>query len=420
MAQQVLEDVKEDGTAYPRFQPKPTLAPVRPTGQATPMLGTPQTQAPLAPLQPIQERGQSAPGMTPAVTPQASRNPALPPKTPTLPEDQQTPGSSGPTGGQPPSQPMIPPPPPPVGTMPGGPMVNPQAPGTGNTGIVPPTTGGPMVQPPAPGSTGTPTSPATTGDTAAIAPIVAGGTNDLRYQTITGNDPRLGQTQTQVDTARDTLSSTPDRTELAAQALQLLRERTAPQYAADQRAIGQSAAKFGRIGAGMTTNELTDLNLTRERDLDRTSRELANTAAGQTMSDRLARLGALGGLESQQFGQGQAGRDELRGERSYQNQTDQQARDDERQRLLLEDQLLNSQFGREQSRASLLGQLGFGQDPTGALMGQGGYYGDMANQSGAGASDLLQLWAQQQAAGGAPAATAPAPTVRRVNDGGLG
>lgn len=402
---QVLQDVKEDGTSYDRLQPKPVLAPVRPLGTSTPMYGQPQDAGTTLLNQP----------MVNAMAPVSGATAARPPKPKLLPEDVATPGSSGPTGGQPPapqSQPnVIPPPPPPVGTVPGGPMVNPQAPGAGNTGIVPPSTGGPMVNPPAPGSTGTPTSPVTTG--ASITPIVPGGAGDLRYQNILPSDPRLGQTQGQVDTARDTLSSTPDRTELAAQALQLLRERTAPQYAADQRAIGQSAAKFGRIGAGMTTNELTDLNLTRERDLDRTSRELANTAAGQTMSDRLARLGALTGIEGQQFGQGQAGRDELRGERGYQNQTDQQARQDEIQRMLLEDQLLNSQFGRDQSRASLLGQLGFGQDPTGALMGQGGYYGDMANQSGAGASDLLQLWAEQQArqpAGATPGTVAPAPT----------
>lgn len=386
----ILQDVKDDGTSYDRFQPKPALAPVRPTAKATPMYGQPQAPA-IAPLQPIQERGNAGAGVTafggPMVNAQAptgQRNPALPPKTPTLPEDLQAPGNSGSTEGQPatPGPNVIPPPPPPVGTV-GGPMVNPGVPGA--------------MQPPAPPAGQPP---------AAITPF-GPGQNDLRYQNITANDPRLGTTQGQVDTARDTLASTPDRTELAAQALQLLRERSAPQYAADQRAIGQSAAKFGRIGAGMTTNELTDLNLTRERDLDRSSRELANQAAGSTMSDRLARVGALSGLETQQFGQGQAGRDELRGERGYQNETDQRARDDERTRLLLEDQLLNSQFGREQSRAALVGQLGFGQDPTGVLQGQGDYYGDMAGQSGGGASDLLRLWYEQQAGVLPPAPAIP-------------
>lgn len=379
---QVLQDVKEDGTAYPRQQPKPALAPVRPLGVSTPMYGEPQAPN-IAPV--------GGPMVNPQA-PQAQRNPALPPKT-NLPTEDQPSASGGPMVNPPapqtPTGPQIPPPPPPVGTV-GGPMVNPGVPGAMQT---------PPAQPPVPG-------------TPAVTMPFGPGQNDLRYQNIFAQDPRLAGTQGQVDTARDTLSSTPDRTELAAQALQLLRERTQAGYEQDQRSIGQSAAKFGRIGAGMTTNELTDLNLTRERDLDRSARELANQAAGSTMSDRLARVSALSGLEGQQFGQGQAGRDEIRGERGYQNEVDQRARDEERQRLLLEDSLLNSQFGREQSRASLLGQLGFGQDPTGTLMGQGGYYGDMAGESGAGAADLLRLWYEQQA--GLPATTsAPAPTAAR-------
>lgn len=405
----VLQDVKDDGTTYDRYQPKPTLAPVRPLGTSTPMYGTPQSATQPAPQAPIQERGQTP--ATPQVQPPpptTPRNPALPPKAT---GGLDAFGDKTPTGGQPPappSQPMIPPPPPPVGSV-GGPMVQPPAPGTPPPNIAPvvPSTGGPMIQPPAPGSTGTPVAPATTGASANITPIVPGGPGDLRYQTITGNDPRLGQTQSQTDTARNALASSPDRQALAAQAFQLLRDQTAPQFAADQRAIGQSAAKFGRIGAGMTTNELTSLDQSRERDLLNAQRGLSLDAAGSTLADNQARLASLSGLEGQQYGQGQASRDELRGERGYQNQTDQQARQDEIQRQLLQDQLLNSQFGREQGRAGLDAQIGFGQDPTGVLQNQGNYYGDQANASGEGNANLLDLWAQSQAGQALP----PAPTL---------
>lgn len=373
----MLQDVKDDGTAYPRYQPAPQLAPVRPLGISTPMYGTPQ-----APLLPIQQRGQTTATPTTAAT-----LPAPPRPKPGLQQDQNTAPETPATPPTPPSGPTLPPPPPPVGSV-----------------------GGPMVQPPAPTAPGG--APATTGTGAAITPITPGGANDLRYAMISGNDPRLGTTQGMVDTAAATVANAPDRQALAAQAFQLLRDQTEPQFQMDQRTIGQNAAKFGRIGAGMTTNELTSLDQARERDLLNAQRGLSLDAAGSTLSDRLNQLGALSGLEGQQFGQGQASRGELRGERSYQDQIDQQARDNEIQTRMLEDQLLNSQFGRDQSRAALEAQIGFGQDPAGTLMQQGGYYGDQANASGSSTADLLNLWYQSQRppAGATPGIVAPAPT----------
>lgn len=260
-----------------------------------------------------------------------------------------------------------------------------------------------MPPPPGQGST-----PATTGASANIAPIVAGSPTDLRYQMITGNDPRLGETQAQVDAARNGVANAPDRQALAAQAFQLLRDQGEPAYQQAVRQVGQNAAKFGRIGAGMTTNDLTGLEASRERDLSQAARGLSLDAAGSTLSDTLAKLQGLSGVEQQQFGQGLTSRDELRGERGYQNQTDQQARENEANRLALEDQLLNSSFGRDQARAGLDAQIGFGQDPTGTLQNQGNYYGDQANASGAGNANLLDLWAQSQA-NPAPGTLPPAP-----------
>jgi hypothetical protein len=72
------------------------------------------------------------------------------------------------------------------------------------------------------------------------------------------------------------LSSAPDRAQLAAQALQLQRTMTEPQFQQDMRSVGQKAAAFGRTGAGMTTNELTDVALAREKNLNQFGEQAAS------------------------------------------------------------------------------------------------------------------------------------------------
>lgn len=84
----------------------------------------------------------------------------------------------------------------------------------------------------------------------------------------------------------------PDRAGLAAQAFQLMRDSTEPQYQQDLRTVGQKNAALGRIGSGMVTNQLMDVTAQRERDLSQAQKELANEAAGQTLADKLAALNA--------------------------------------------------------------------------------------------------------------------------------
>lgn len=99
------------------------------------------------------------------------------------------------------------------------------------------------------------------------------------------------------------LTTAPDRGQLAADSLALLRERTQPQFEQDQAQIGKNAAAFGRLGSGVTTTRLGDLATNREQDFSLVARELANEAAGQSLQDRLGTLGAISGLQSGLFGQ---------------------------------------------------------------------------------------------------------------------
>jgi hypothetical protein len=102
------------------------------------------------------------------------------------------------------------------------------------------------------------------------------------------------------------LNTAPDRAQLAAQALSLQRQMTAPAWQQDLRQAGQQAAALGRIGAGMTTNELNDITLAREKALGQFGEQAALEAAGQTMADRLARAGVITGYEAQRTGEDQA------------------------------------------------------------------------------------------------------------------
>lgn len=121
------------------------------------------------------------------------------------------------------------------------------------------------------------------------------------------------------------LGGAPDRRTMAADTFNLLREESRPAYEQDLRTVGQRAGALGRVGAGMTTNELTDVYTTRERDLDLNQRRLALEAGNLEMSDMLGRLDASSAAASR-FGDedranatmSQSLRDEGRQERGYQ------------------------------------------------------------------------------------------------------
>ena len=181
----------------------------------------------------------------------------------------------------------------------------------------------------------------------------------------------------------------PSRGELAQQRFSQLQEVGEPAFQRRLQNVGRKASAFGRIGSGVTTSELGDVLQNRERDLDLSRRGLATEAAGleigdrfsqrgeqrfergarqqfgqQDFQNRLAQLGAISGLEGQQFGQERAGREELRGERGFQFGADQTAQDRRIQQRVLEEQFLNSQFNRNARDRDLFAGVGFNPSVT--------------------------------------------------------
>ena len=168
----------------------------------------------------------------------------------------------------------------------------------------------------------------------------------------------------------------PSRGDLAAQTFEQIQQRGAPQFQRELRDVGARAASLGRVGAGVTTNELTDVFSQRQRDLDLTKRGLATDAAGLERGDLLNTLGASQGVAGQLFGQdvGEAGfqqglRGEARGERGFQaGQAGNEA-----QRALQRANLFSGLGGQEAGlagaeQAAQFGERGFqaGQDQAGA------------------------------------------------------
>ena len=184
----------------------------------------------------------------------------------------------------------------------------------------------------------------------------------------------------------------PNRGQIAQDVFGQLREASEPRFQKDLQNVGRKAAALGRLGAGMTTSELGDVVSNREKALSLAQRGLASEAAGQTLADRLgvfgATMGASGqftnedlaragfglqragaeqslggayaGLGGQMFDQGLTQRQELRGERGFQNQMQQQALQDYIQQRSLEEMLLQGEYDRDMGLTDRYLAYGYG------------------------------------------------------------
>lgn len=183
----------------------------------------------------------------------------------------------------------------------------------------------------------------------------------------------------------EALQSGPDRRQIALDTLKLFDEAQGEAQRLGTQQIGRDAARLGRLGSGMVTTDLGNLADRMDINRSRMMRELANETAGLEQSDRLARIGALQGLQEGEFGrgtsrvgtladlqsilygQGEAGRDELRGERAYQRQLANEARDSNLQELELANRLQNDEYSRMAPLWEMLSQIGWDGtdfDPT--------------------------------------------------------
>lgn len=164
---------------------------------------------------------------------------------------------------------------------------------------------------------------------------------------------RLGGVQQGVSRAYQGVMNAPDLRQAATERMALLEEQSQPGYEQAVRGIGQRAAALGRTGAGMTTSELGDAFVLRQRALADARRQIGSELAKDEFGQRMQQLGAGAGLESQLYGQEAGQRGELRGEREYQGGMAREAMDRRIQQRMLEDALLTSGMGRAATGAGV-------------------------------------------------------------------
>jgi hypothetical protein len=159
----------------------------------------------------------------------------------------------------------------------------------------------------------------------------------------------------------------PNRTQIATNQLASWDAENAPQLAAQERTVGQNAAKFGRIGAGMTTNDLTGAQATYDRNRMTFANQLAGDLANGTISDQ------------------QNANDQLRQERAYETSRADKAQQDSINQVNNADDLQNSALQRALEEA----QFGYGGSPVDTLSGFSGALGQSAAGSTSAGLDLL-------------------------------
>jgi hypothetical protein len=220
------------------------------------------------------------------------------------------------------------------------------------------------------------------------------------------------------------LYSAPNREAIALQTLQNLDAAQADQRKLGIQDIGRAGARLGRLGSGMVTTDLGNLEDRLNTERERTLRGLSADTAAQEMADRLNRVGATqsagsqlfgqdvtgsetefgrrvaqtgvtAGLEGQRFGQEAATRGEVRGERGYQSQAEQDAINNAVRQYMLEQGGQAQDFGQQYDIASLLGGYGFGSS-AGVPLDVANNLGAQGQDAGAALAELLAQLGQRR------------------------
>lgn len=391
---------KEEQAGARKPQPtRPSASPMRPAGSAVAQNGGTPSQAPTPPgvqQQPGDGQDQSLTGQQPLsipTHPAPQPQPAAPPPIGHVPPTVQPPSplrafgaakqrvgqlqTAVQTGTAPPPRPGAAPTP--TANVP-----------LSQNGLGPIT---PAAMPP---SVAPPTS--ATAMPAGVTPIDP--SNDLRNKTIAPGaaDPRLTDRQQMSDAALKDVAKV-DRYELAKSKFDEFAKSTEGDYLLNNRLATQRAAAGGRLGSGMLRTDYGNLDLARSRDLQGARDRFLNEALEGSIADSFGKSRVLQDAEGDLVSRGRADRDELRGERGYENELENQAFGRRRQQMLDENMLTDSSFDRDMRRAEFADR----GNPGYAEMEAGNRRRASADMD---AESMGELWNQigQNAGGGPPPA----------------
>lgn len=144
--------------------------------------------------------------------------------------------------------------------------------------------------------------------------------NDLRSTQI---NPVVGQrlqgVQQGTDALFKALTSGPSLQDAALERYKLFGQDQSDQRTRGIQQIGQAAARLGRLGSGMVTTDLGNLEERLGRADAQERARLASDLAFAEGGERRANLASGLGFEGSVYGQGREAREEARGERAYQS-----------------------------------------------------------------------------------------------------
>jgi hypothetical protein len=348
------------------------------TTNTNPYVGDPTVPRKVTPtgvvLDPIQAQGpDTAPASppVPASTPRPMAAAQTPPGGPGASAISQLPDGAG-------GAVTVPPP----SMAPGGGFQIPSAPNINqipNAGATIPPTGPAPVTSSAPGSV-------------PGASTFNAGQNLIQTQIDPAASPRLLGAQNMSDAALAKVENGPDRAQLGQQYYDTFAQRAQNQFGHALTDATNQAAAHGQIGSGMLTNRYGDL--TQQFNLDNTTAasDYATRALEGTIGDRLNNLNAARGAENSIYGQEANARNEVRGERGYQQSLAEQAI----AQRIAQNQMEQGQQQQNFGDAATLYGLGNANNPTGAYQDAATLASSEAGSNSADVAALLRLFAQNR------------------------
>ena len=208
---------------------------------------------------------------------------------------------------------------------------------------------------------------------------------------------------TQINPADDlrskqiTPTAGPSRSQIALQRLKSFDMDTEDKRRRETQQIGRDAAGLGRLNSGMVTTDLGSLEERLQRAREQMLLNLsADTAEGE-------------------IGDARFDRDELRTERGFQSGAAQQGQENRIRQIMLEDQLLGNQFGRDYDRSRLeLGEAsGLQEGADSAIGGVGELLKEVSRRRAAERAGTLEDLGNAR-----PPVTLPSPGRIRIPQGG--
>lgn len=279
--------------------------------------------------------------------------------------------------------------------------------GAGGAVAVPPPAMSPTLSPLSPGGPNInqiPNAPATIAP-AGPAPVTSSAPSSLPGTSTFGADTNLIQTQVDPaasarllnvqglgDQALNSVLNGPDRFALAQSKYDTFAQNNASQFQhALHDATGQAAA-HGQIGSGQLTNRYGDLT-SQFQQADNASRSnFLNDALTGTIGDRLNNLGAAQSYGNSIYGQEASARNEVRGERGYQQSLAEQAI----AQRIAQQQMEQGQQAQNFGEAATMYGLGMQGDPTNAYQNAATLASTEAGSNSGDVAALLRLFAQRQ------------------------